>query len=97
MRGFAVGRLISGLVGYGITASVLYHFLTHREPWTTNDLVLASFGVLGLQVGIGKSVTEGIEALGRLAEVVRTGHGYTAAHRVARRRTHRTTAGPRRP
>ncbi len=72
-RRIAWGRVISGTVGYGIASAVVTHFLLHREPFSSGDLILAAFGMMGLQLGIGKSIVEMLEAFTQFVGTARSG------------------------
>ena len=50
--------------GYGIAGAVVWHFLNHNEPYNAADVIRAVFGMVGLQVGVGRTPTEMIYALG---------------------------------
>ena len=66
-------RIVSGTIGYTIAGFVLFHFLTHNQPYGTHDLILAAFGMVGLNLGIGQNVNDGINAVTRLALAIRSG------------------------
>jgi len=67
------GRVVAGAVGYTIAGCVVFHFLAHREPYNSGDLILAAFGMIGLNLGIGKSVNDGLDAVTRFVGTLRSG------------------------
>lgn len=65
------GRIVSGLVGYGVFLAVVGHFLSHPEPYDTADLIRVALGIFGLQAGLGKDgIVSTLDAMTRFMQAI---------------------------
>jgi hypothetical protein len=60
-------------VGYTLTGVVVWHFLSHNEPYDTKDLFRAIFGTMGLQLAINKNPLAALDGFVGLVRALRGG------------------------
>ena len=66
-------KLFRSFMGYTIAGLVVWHFLTHNEPYNTKDLFRAIFGTMGLQLAIGKNPLAALNGFVNLVRALRGG------------------------
>jgi len=66
-------KLFRSFMGYTIAGLVVWHFLTHNEPYNTKDLFRAIFGTMGLQLAIGKNPLAALDGFVNLIRAMRGG------------------------
>jgi hypothetical protein len=65
--------IIRTTVGYTLAGVVVWHFLSHNEPYDTKDLFRAIFGTMGLQLAINKNPLAALDGFVDLVRALRGG------------------------